>query len=403
MRRANVATYAISTRAATTPIDSGRLDDDLVSLPGRPEREQGSLTAGLSWDQPTNVAARFLSEIAHGSGGFALLDRAKFREGFTRLANDLDHYYMLGFYPDEPGKKWRELEVEVNRPDVTLRFRRGYQLGAATKPPKNKDPMIGFSASVLPKTDLPLKMFATVLPARGKTSRVAVTMQVRVQRASMTDVDGVLRDVLKLTSLAVDMERRKITKGIARERRVMLTPKPGAVVEPEITYQIASEWDLPPGRYQLRTSALSTKMRKGGSVYLTVDVPDFSKTPVTLTGLVIGYADAKRPAVSMTSIERAVLPFEPVLERSFIPADTLRIGFGVWRRSLADAAMARVEILDGQNTIVRSLEQTIEPMSQGRVDVPLPLAGLTPGVYRIRVVASAGSADAMREVGFLVR
>jgi VWFA-related protein len=403
MRRANVATYAISTRAATTPIDDGRLTDDLVSTPGRPDREAGTLTAGLSWDQPGNRTDIFLSEIARGSGGFALLERKRFQEGFTRLMDDLDHYYMLGFYPDDPGKKWRDLQVLVNRPDVTIRFRRGYQLGAATKPPKNKDPMVGFSASVLPKTDLALKMFATVLPSRGKTSRVAVTIQVRVERAPMTDPDGVLRDVLKITSLAVDPEKRKVAKGIARERRVMLKPKPGAPQDPEITYQIASEWDLPPGRYQLRTSAHSAKMNKGGSVYLMVDVPDFSKTAVTLTGLVIGYADAKRPAVSMTSVERAVLPFEPVLDRSFTPADTLRICYGVWRRSLGDGAITRIEILDDRHTVLRSIQQKVEPMSQGRVDVPLSLADLRPGAYRIRVVASAGSADAIREVGFLMK
>ena len=164
------------------PIDPGLLERRSGDDARSPEREPGTLTAGLRWDHPTNRAEMFLSEIARGSGGFAVLDRARFSEGLARLAGDLDHYYMLGFYPDEAGRKWRELQVLVNRPGVTLRFRRGYQLGAATKPPKNRDPMVGFASSVLPKTDLPLKMFATVLPSRGRTPRVAVTLQVRVQR-----------------------------------------------------------------------------------------------------------------------------------------------------------------------------------------------------------------------------
>ena len=151
------------------PIDPGFLIDDSITRAGPPGREAGTLTAGLLWDQPAYRARDFLSEIARASGGFALVNRAGFADGLLRLADDLDHYYMLGFYPDNAAKKWRNLDVQVNRPDVTLRFRRGYQLGVATKPPKNKDPMIGFSASVLPKTDLPLKMFATVLPSRGRT------------------------------------------------------------------------------------------------------------------------------------------------------------------------------------------------------------------------------------------
>ena len=403
MRRANVATYAISTRAAAVPIDPGRIPDDLVTMPGRPEREPGTLTAGLRWDHPTNRAETFLSEIARGSGGFAVLDRARFSEGLARLADDLDHYYMLGFYPDEAGRKWRELQVLVNRPGVTLRFRRGYQLGAVTKPPKNRDPMVGFSSSVLPKTDLPLKMFATVLPSRGRTPRVAVTIQVRVQRRPMVQTDGTLRDVLKITSIAVDPAKRKVAKAIARERRVMLRPKPGTREDPEITYQIASEWDLPPGRYQLRTSAHSAKMNQGGSVYLMVDVPDFSKAPVVLTGLVVGYADARRPAVSMTSVERAVLPFEPVLERVFTERDVLRICYGVWRPSLGHAAVTGIEVLDDQGTVMRSVHREVPPMTPGLVDVPMPLNDLRPGAYRLRVAAVAGSTQVTREIGFLVK
>jgi VWFA-related protein len=402
MRRANVATYAISTRAATTPIDPGFLIDDSITRAGPPEREPGTLTAGLLWDHPAYRARDFLSEIARASGGFALVNRAGFADGLLRLADDLDHYYMLGFYPDDAGRKWRNLDVQVNRPDVTLRFRRGYQLGVATKPPKNKDPMVGFSASVLPKTDLPLKMFATVLPSRGKTPRLAVTMQVRVPRAAMADVDGVLRDVLKITSLAVDTVKRKVVKGIARERRVMLKPAANTTLEEQITYQIASEWDLPPGRYQLRTSAHSAKMDKGGSVYLTIDVPDFSKAPVSLTGLVVGYADAKRPAVAMTSIERAVLPFEPVLDRVFTNRDTLRISYAVWRRSLADAAVTGIELLDERRTVIRSIHQQVKPMTPGLVDVSLPLTDLPAGAYRIRVAASTGAGETGREIGFLI-
>jgi VWFA-related protein len=402
MRRANVATYAISTRAAMTPIDPGVLIDDSITRAGPPGREPGTLTAGLLWDQPAFRARDFLSEIARGSGGFALVNRAGFADGLVRLLDDLDHYYMLGFYPDDAGKKWRNLDVQVNRPDVTLRFRRGYQLGVATKPPKNKDPMVGFSASVLPKTDLPLKMFATVLPSRGKTPRLAVTLQVRVPRVAMADADGVLRDVLKITSLAVDPEKRKVVKGIARERRVSLKPAADAPQEAELTYQIASEWDLPPGRYQLRTSAHSAKLNKGGSVYLTVDVPDFSKSPVTLTGLVVGYADSERPAVAMTSIERAILPFEPVLDRVFTPQDTLRISYAVWRRSLGDAAATRIELVDERFTKIRSIEQQVAAMSPGMVDVSLPLTDLRPGAYRIRVAASVGAAETNREIGFLI-
>ena len=144
-------------------------------------------------------------------------------------------------------------------------------------------------------------------------------------------------------------------------------------------------------------------MNQGGSVYLMVDVPDFSKAPVALTGLVVGYADAKRPAVSMTSVERAVLPFEPVLERVFTERDVLRICYGVWRPSLGNAAVTGIEILDDRGTVMRSVHREVPPMTPGLVDVPMPLNDLRPGAYRLRVAAVAGSTEVTREIGFLVK
>ena len=66
------------------------------------------------------------------SGGFAITNSDDFTGGLARIVQDLDQYYMLGFYPSDPdGNGYRQLEVRVNRPGVTLRYRRGYVGGSS--------------------------------------------------------------------------------------------------------------------------------------------------------------------------------------------------------------------------------------------------------------------------------
>jgi VWFA-related protein len=401
MRKANVATYAISTRALGRPIDDGLFPDDLASRTRPPAPgTRGSL---FSWDQPGRLTTDYLSEIARGSGGFAIVNSASLEAGLARLMADLDHYYMLGFHPDDPGKRWRNLDVTVNRPDVTVRARRGYQLGVATKPPKNKDPLVGLSASVLPKTDLPLKMFVTPLTAGGRSTRLAVTLQVRADTEPMRSRDGVLRDTLKITTLAVDIARRRVAKAITRTRHVMLRPRPAVQLDSEMTYQIVSEWELPPGRYQLRTSARSLALSKGGSVYLTVDVPDYSRTAIGLTGLVLAYADPKRHPVSLTAVEKNLLPLEPVLDRTFVTRDLLRLHYDVWRRKQDVSVSTRIELVSADETVVKTVDRAVAAGEAGAVDIPLSLDELATGFYRLRVLAWDGVSAARREIGFVLK
>jgi VWFA-related protein len=65
----------------------------------------------------------FLKEMTEGSGGFTI-DMKSFDEDLDRLINDLDHYYLLGFRPTNPGSRdYRGLEVRVNVPGATVRVR----------------------------------------------------------------------------------------------------------------------------------------------------------------------------------------------------------------------------------------------------------------------------------------
>jgi hypothetical protein len=213
-----------------------------------------------------------------------------------------------------------------------------------------------------------------------------------------------MRDMLHMLTIAVDLDKHKLTPtAIKRERSVTLIPKPDAVVGDTITYQIVSKWELPPGRFQLRTTVSSAKLKKSGSVYLDVDVPDFQHASVALSGLVMGFADPHRRAVDGTAIEQDLLPLEPVLDRTFTAADTLRVFYDVWRRNPQDQVATSLEILDERFAHVRTAAEAVPAQATGHVDVDVPLEGLAPGAYVLRISAAAKGDTDRREVGFVIR
>jgi VWFA-related protein len=409
MRRANVALYAIDPGAGipaprfTSTADASLMASQPIDVTsGRP-----SLSVLRGWDgSPQSMSANYLTALADFSGGFAITAGDSLDSGLQTLLGDLDHYYMLGFVPASNDTKWHDIDVTVDVPNVIVRSRRGYRLGSETPPPENKkEPLAGFAATVLPATDLPLKMFATPLPSVGqKQTRMAITMQIHGDRDAMRDADGELRDTLHMLTMAVDLKTRKLTKTIIkRERFVSLKPADGVALPSDVVYQIVSEWELPPGHYQLRTTVESAKMNKAGAVYLVCDVPDFNKAQVALSGLVIGFADPAQHSVGGTAVEHQLMRLEPVLERVFKASDALRLSFDVWRKNRADAVTTQLAIFDDAQRFVRQGVETVPMAANGHVDVKVPLAGLKPGPYVLAITATDRDKKDAREVGFFIK
>ena len=90
-------------------------------------------------------------------------------------------------------------------------------------------------------------------------------------------------DTVNLLVAALDPAGRpRKTKQLA----VRLTLRPGA----EATCEVLSRLEVPPGRYRLRVGATSAARNKSGSVFCDVDVPDFSKQPLSLSGVIVSAA-----------------------------------------------------------------------------------------------------------------
>ncbi len=440
MRRANVALYAIDPSALTSaasmilPEDRDRVEAEAradLNYKGFSDAHPPAASAGitatnpddaradpvtgvdeaslLSMDRPSTGSRQYLQAVTAAAGGFAVVDAAGFDAGMTRLLTDLDHYYLLGFTPADLGKKgWRPLEVRVNRPGLVVRYRKGYDLSGPVKPPKNRDPMVGLAAGAMPSSDVPLRLFAEPLPGRGSVSHVAVAMDLVAPRDTLTLAAGHLEDTVQYTLLAVDLKKRKIVRAVRRDARVAIDPGPQRGVPSDATrYQVVTSIDLGPGSYQLRMSASSARLGRKGSVYLDVDVPDFSKGPPRLGPVLIGTVGAP-PPTGESANAHGLLPFMPVLDRAFSTADTLRVFCPVLGAGDLRPDSVRLELVSPAGATLAAAAGAIhdagaDALRRGRsLQARLPLIGVSPGAYVLRLVAQVRAATLSREIGVSV-
>jgi len=405
MRRSNVTTYAIDPRGKVESKDLARECFPPPHPGGDPCSE------GLTdWNSPVRQAQHGLEMISMASGGFAVTNTDDFAGGLKKIVDDLDHYYLLGFYPSETkGKGYRLLDVKVaGHPDWKLRFRRGYQPGGgAPAAPKNADPLTALSAGILPHNDLPLRLTAIASPGTANLAEVVLALEVSVPRRDLQERDGKLRDTLKYEVLVVDEKKARIHSVGGLEGRLVLSPTAAADTSaPDtVTYQVTHGLDVMPGKFEFRISAMSGKLAKGGSVYLAVEVPDFHAAPLALGGLSIGYADGAHVPVAPTTGSRAKVsaPFPLTLDREFASSDRLRVHVdGV---APAGARLsAAIEVVDAASgKVVASPSPSFSTGDRVRVDGLVELRGLTPGAYVLRATLSDQSQKASREAGFVVR
>ena len=120
-KRANaneVTFYTVDARGLNAEGGSASNDDPLASRPGVSFIARQGSQDGMAL-------------LARETGGLALLNTNDFEGGFTRVYQDASSYYSVGVnLSGLPGTGYRQVRVDVNRPGVTVRARRGYATSA---------------------------------------------------------------------------------------------------------------------------------------------------------------------------------------------------------------------------------------------------------------------------------
>jgi VWFA-related protein len=350
-----------------------------------------------------NLDLNFLLATAGNTGGRAIVNTDDFGPGIEQMFQENGSFYLLGYQPpptDPPGTLHR-LTVRVNRPDVDVRTRSGYYTPKTETVDKRVTPMARAVASLLPRGDLPLDV--VVAPVAGKASTdatvtIVLGMQCPAQSQSASDTIEIQISAFTPDGLA----RGTSTQQAAVAIRASATPE-------TVRYEALSQIKLKPGRYQLRIGVHSTMSDATGSVFADVDVPDFAKERVSLSGVLIesqpGIASAPRTAFA------ALVPVIPTSQRMFTKADRasafLRLYQGAAGPLLAVSLKTRIINESGAATLNETI--TVPPdgfdtrtrSADHRIEIPL--AALAPGQYLIALEATIDTVTARRYVRFTVK
>jgi VWFA-related protein len=409
MRRSNVATFVLDPRGN---VPTQKLLEENFPEPlgrGLVAKQDGRATdedQAFRWNNPVRQAQDGLKYMAEASGGFAVTDDDDLAGGLTRIVEDLNHYYLLGFYPaDTGGPQYRELQVKTSRPGLTLRFRRAYaEIGPPDPPKKGTDPLSALVTSALPSSNVPLRLHAIQVPSLAKETRVVFALELTVPKAPEARVTPKLDDI-QYAVFIVDMKKGKVVQQFANTAQVSFKTEGLAERPPDsFRYQILTALNLPPGSYQVRASATSETLAAGGSVFLPLTVAS-SSGAFDVSDLALGYAEGPRLAFArdktLTPEDSMRLPIEPSLDRVFSSAESVRLFASVVRREPgALTATITLRGADGK----AALEQRVSLSPEDDViDTTLAFKDLASGPYQLRVTVSNGSRKVERELGFAIR
>ena len=136
--------------------------------------------------------------------------------------------------------------------------------------------------------------------------------------------------MLDLSLLSVD----PAGKPTGKNQKIALDLKPRTHQLVAATgFRVLSETEVPPGRWQFRVAGRSQNSGSAGSVFYDLDVPDFDKQDLVLSGLVLTSSTAGLvPTAGSSPLVKEVLPGPPTAQRSFYPFDTLALFMEIYDR-----------------------------------------------------------------------
>jgi hypothetical protein len=308
-------------------------------------------------------------------------------------------YYVLAYYPPNPKRdgKFHNIQVRVTRPGLTVRARKGYAAPtgkeASVAPPKAGSTITPEARealqSPLPISGLTMQVFAA--PFKGMAPNASVLLGIELSGKDLRLAPG---DKVQLSYYAMDA-KGKLQGGSTETVTLNLRPETRIVVE-QSGVRTLTRLQIPPGRYQLRVAAADVSGGKVGSVLYDLDVPDFTKAPFSMSGLVLtSPASSRLPTVRPDLELKEMLPGAPAGTRVFPLNDEIALFAEIYDN--AGASPHKVDITttltSDEGKVMFKTDETRDSSDlQGKSGgygyaARVPLKDLPAGLYVLKVEA----------------
>jgi VWFA-related protein len=386
---------------------------------------------GLGADEvaPTAPGAEGLARVqelrafAEATGGFALVNSNNFDQAFERIVRENSSYYVLGFTSTNERRdgRYRRIQVRVRRPGLQVRARNGYvaPIGRAPRPEAPDPTTSTLSASVaeavrvpMGNPAVPMSVSAVPLKGNGRDASVAIAVEFDASRLDLAETGTTVTGEIELAPIAVGIDGKTHT-GERQRARLNLRPE---------TYEHArarglrmlTQITLPPGRYQLRVAGGNVTGR-AGSVMADLDVPDFTREPLMLSGVAL---TSESTAGIFTAAQKdplaGLLPGPATATREFPRGERVALYAEVYenrRDRAAHTVTLKAELRSDEGRVLRTVEEErksteLEGSSGGYGFRPEIALDVEPGLYVIHIEARAnisGQPTASRDIQIRVK
>lgn len=375
--------------------------------------QTGAYTASRSGGIPevTDATGRSRNLVRQGdlafypgeTGGRAVKNTNAPWEPIPSIFAETQSYYVLGIAPSSltTDGSFHSISVEVNLPGVEVHPRKGYYSSspAATVPTPLPDaPPATLTAALRnmwPEANIPMGVTTAAFATAGAPG-ATVAVVARAQES------GAQNRPAQVNLLAGAYDRDG--KPLATQNQTVVVA-PSAAGQKVFQYEAQARLRLDPGRHEIRIAAEDPSRHLVGSVYTYVDVPDFAKAPISLSGVVLGLRPA-RPDSPFIDL----FPLEPTVRREFTSSTHVTAFVRLYqaeRDELLPVTLSR-RIVDGSNRTAQESTETIFEKGKGShsadYQFDLPLASLATGQYLLTIEATRKrNQKARREVIFTVR
>jgi VWFA-related protein len=416
-QRANVNVYGIDPRGMSQFGEMIEIND----RSDYPQLDYGTFRGQL---RELLLAQESLISLSDETGGIPIVNSGDLAGGLGRIVLDNSRYYLLGYYSDS--SKWSrnrflKIEVRMKRPGLQVRARKGFLPpdARAAERAREADVKAGTTPALraalskpVPIGDLPMRVFAAPLRGAGDKGSVLIALEIDGPALKFQERNGRFVESLEVSIVAAD-QRARVQGGDHQTFNLNLVPETHARVS-RTGVRLLSQLELPPGRYQIRVGAHETTGQAIGTVPYDVEVPDYSKTPFALSGVLVTSSSAGvLTTANQDSDWSGLLPAPPVVTRTFSPSETLTWFAEVYDNSSQSAHAINYttsvqDARDGRTLLTSRDNRVIQPGSRGIAQgftTSLPLRDLMPGRYVLHVEATstAGGQTATRDVLFEVR
>jgi VWFA-related protein len=425
--RANVAIYAVDAGGLRTDSGTREARDELVQASQRRLRQEEMAGRGIPSREALNRgmernedALRLnpetgLGQLATETGGFLVHETNDARAGFARIAEEMRFHYVLSYAPtnDKLDGSYRSIAVKSRRDGVRVQTRKGY---LALKPAEYILPVRSFEAPALavldrrpPPDAFPLHAGAYSFPEASRPGLAPVLVEIPGGAITWsTDPQAGARAEFAVLVKVRDSRGREVDR-LSQEYRLSA---PNAKVEAARRGDVLfyREAELPAGRYTADVVAYDALSRAASVRSFPIEIPAADPDGLRVSSLML-VSRAEKLTPQEQDDRRHPLHFGeailyPNLGTPLRKSATPAVGFffSVYGRDLAAARQASIELSRGADVLARTTSDLPAPDAGGRIQHAgaLPLKGLVPGDYRLRVSVSDGRTTQTRDAAFSV-